>query len=78
LPSRSTRFGLFGRAVDLYQSLAAALFTGLPPWLRDHPPLPGRDEIVALHNKKISAQGTLKISIDGGISSRLSLVSFAG
>jgi len=28
-------------AVDLDQSLAAALFVGLPPWLRDHPSLPG-------------------------------------
>jgi hypothetical protein len=27
-------------AVDLYQSLAAALFAGLPSWLRDHPTLP--------------------------------------
>jgi hypothetical protein len=26
------------RAVDLHQSLAAALFAGLPSWLRDHPP----------------------------------------
>jgi hypothetical protein len=25
-------------AVDLHQSLAAALFAGLPSWLRDHPP----------------------------------------
>jgi hypothetical protein len=24
-------------AVDLHQSLAAALFVGLPSWLRDHP-----------------------------------------
>jgi hypothetical protein len=29
------------RAVDLHQSLAAALFAGLPSWLRDHPSLPG-------------------------------------
>jgi hypothetical protein len=29
------------RAVDLHQSLAAALFAGLRPWLRDHPSLPG-------------------------------------
>jgi len=29
------------RAVDLHQSLAAALFAGLPSWLRDHPPLLG-------------------------------------
>jgi len=29
------------RAVDLHQSLAAALFVGLPSWLRDHPLLPG-------------------------------------
>jgi hypothetical protein len=28
------------RAVDLHQSLAAALFAGLPSWLRDHPSLP--------------------------------------
>jgi len=28
------------RAVDLGQSLAAALFVGLPSWLRDHPSLP--------------------------------------
>jgi hypothetical protein len=28
-------------AIDLHQSLAAALFAGLPPWLRDHPSLPG-------------------------------------
>jgi hypothetical protein len=28
-------------AVDLNQSLAAALFAGLPSWLRDHPSLPG-------------------------------------
>jgi hypothetical protein len=28
------------RAVDLDQSLAAALFIGLPSWLRDHPSLP--------------------------------------
>jgi hypothetical protein len=27
-------------AVDLNQSLAAALFAGLPSWLRDHPSLP--------------------------------------
>jgi hypothetical protein len=27
-------------AVDLDQSLAAALFVGLPSWLRDHPSLP--------------------------------------
>jgi hypothetical protein len=27
--------------VDLHQSLAAALFAGLPSWLRDHPSLPG-------------------------------------
>jgi hypothetical protein len=26
-------------AVDLHQSFAAALFIGLPPWLRDHPAL---------------------------------------
>jgi hypothetical protein len=25
------------RAVDLHQSLAAALLAGLPAWLRDHP-----------------------------------------
>jgi hypothetical protein len=31
-------------AVDLNQSLAAALFVGLPPWLRDHPPLLDRTE----------------------------------
>jgi hypothetical protein len=29
------------KAVDLHQSLAAALFAGLPSWLRDHPSLPG-------------------------------------
>jgi hypothetical protein len=29
-----------GEPVDLDQSLAAALFIGLPPWLRDHPSLP--------------------------------------
>jgi hypothetical protein len=29
------------RAVDLDQSLAAALFAGLPSWLRDHPSLLG-------------------------------------
>jgi len=29
-------------AVDLHQSLAAALFAGLPSWLRDHPPPPGK------------------------------------
>jgi hypothetical protein len=28
-------------AVDLHQSLVAALFAGLPSWLRDHPSLPG-------------------------------------
>jgi hypothetical protein len=27
-------------AVDLHQSLAAALFVDLPSWLRDHPSLP--------------------------------------
>jgi hypothetical protein len=31
-------------AVDLHQSLAAALFAGLPSWLRDHPSLPGPSE----------------------------------
>ncbi|UPJ50424.1 hypothetical protein IVB30_03040 [Bradyrhizobium sp. 200] len=29
------------RAVDLHQSFAAALFVGLPSWLRDHPSLSG-------------------------------------
>jgi hypothetical protein len=29
------------RAVDLHQSHAAALFAGLPSWLRDHPSLRG-------------------------------------
>jgi hypothetical protein len=29
------------KAVDLHQSLAAALFVDLPSWLRDHPSLPG-------------------------------------
>jgi hypothetical protein len=38
---------------DLDQSDAVALFPGLASWLRDHPPLPGRDEIAALHNQKI-------------------------
>jgi hypothetical protein len=28
------------RTFDLRQLDAAALFTDLPPWLRDHPPLP--------------------------------------
>jgi hypothetical protein len=32
------------RAVDLHQSLAAALFVGLRSWLRDHPALPGLTE----------------------------------
>jgi hypothetical protein len=32
------------RAIDLHQSPAAALFAGLPSWLRDHPPLPGPGE----------------------------------
>jgi hypothetical protein len=40
-------------AVDLDQSNAVALFPGLASWLRDHPPLPGRDGIAALHNQKI-------------------------
>ena len=46
-------------AVDLDQSLATALFAGLPSWLRDHPWLPGRDEIAALHNQKILARSPL-------------------
>jgi hypothetical protein len=29
------------KAADLHQSFAAALFVGLPSWLRDHPSLPG-------------------------------------
>jgi hypothetical protein len=65
-------------AVDLDQSDAAALFHGLASWLRDHPSLAGRHEIIALHNQKISTRGTLKISIDGRISSRRSRVAFAG
>jgi hypothetical protein len=32
------------KAVDLHQSLAAALFVGLRSWLRDHPSLPGLTE----------------------------------
>jgi hypothetical protein len=38
------------RTVDLQQSFAAALFGGLPSWLRDHPSLPGRPKIAASHN----------------------------
>jgi hypothetical protein len=46
------------RAVDLDQSLAAALFVSLPSWLRDHPSLPGSGrKIAATHNQKISARG---------------------
>jgi len=43
-------------AVDLDQSDAAALFHGLASWLRDHPSLAGRHEIIALHNQKISTR----------------------
>ncbi|MBT1512180.1 hypothetical protein KIP88_16885 [Bradyrhizobium sp. SRL28] len=31
-------------ALDLHQLLAAALFAGLPSWLRDHPSLSGPGE----------------------------------
>ncbi|MEH2524944.1 MULTISPECIES: hypothetical protein [unclassified Bradyrhizobium] len=44
-PIRSIWF-IQARAVDLYQSLAAALFVGLTSWLRDHPSLPARTELL--------------------------------
>jgi len=47
------------RAVDLGQSLAAALFVGLPSWLRDHPPLPRLSENCCVAQSKILARGAL-------------------
>jgi hypothetical protein len=44
------------RAVDLHQSLAAALLVVLPSWLRDHPPLPDPIENCCTAQSKISAQ----------------------
>jgi hypothetical protein len=44
------------RVVDLHQSLAAALFVGLPSWLRDHPWVRRLIEICCGAQSKISAR----------------------
>ena len=59
-------------AVDLHQSLAAALFAGLPSWLRDHPPRPRLPENCCVaQSKNSNARRPLVLQADIGVELQL-------
>jgi hypothetical protein len=55
------------RAVDLDQSHAAALFAGLPSWLRDHPSRPACPKLLRRTIKNFNARRPLVLQTDIGV-----------